>query len=58
MTHIILTGAGFNRNWGGLLAGEMFNQLIGSTFFDDGPRTLLWRSRRSGEEGDNLSEKK
>jgi hypothetical protein len=30
MTFILLTGAGFSRNWGGLLADEAFEYLLGS----------------------------
>ena len=29
MTYILLTGAGFSRNWGGWLASEAFEYLIG-----------------------------
>ncbi len=29
MAHILLLGAGFSRNWGGLLATEVFDYLIG-----------------------------
>lgn len=42
---ILLTGAGFSRNWGGILAPEMFNQLIGADLIDDELRRLLWRDR-------------
>jgi hypothetical protein len=42
MTHILLTGAGFSHNWGGYLAKEAFDYLLGVTEHDDDLRTLLW----------------
>jgi hypothetical protein len=47
-----LTGAGFSRNWGGWLANEAFEYLIGSPEIDDNIRHLLWthKSRRGGFE--------
>jgi hypothetical protein len=45
MTHILLTGAGFSFNWGGLLANDMFSRLLGSTLLDDTLRQMLWRNR-------------
>lgn len=45
MPFYLLSGAGFSRNWGGILAPEMFNQLIGSSLIDDELRRILWRDR-------------
>ncbi len=40
---VLLTGAGFSRNWGGLLASEFFNRLIGNAYINssDNLRALL-----------------
>ena len=43
-THILLTGAGFSRNWGGWLASEAFEYLLGCTEIDEETRRLLWES--------------
>lgn len=43
MTHILLTGAGFSRNWGGWLASEAFEFLLSVTQGDNELRNLLWR---------------
>jgi hypothetical protein len=53
VTHVLLTGAGFSRNWGGWLANEAFEHLIGSPEIDDHLRHLLWthKSRGDGFEG-------
>jgi SIR2-like domain len=48
MTHILLTGAGFSRNWGGWLASEAFEYLLGCTEIDQETRRLLWRSKENG----------
>ncbi|MGO9413417.1 MAG: hypothetical protein ACLQCB_22040 [Spirochaetia bacterium] len=50
MTHLLLLGAGFSRNWGGWLASEAFEYLIGcSEIIDDGQlRNLLWKHQESG----------
>jgi len=48
MPHSLLTGAGFSRNWGGWLANEAFEYLLGSPHVDDGLRTLLWRFKDRG----------
>jgi hypothetical protein len=45
MTRILLTGAGFSYNWGGMLASEVFSYLIGCDEIDDELRRLLWRDR-------------
>jgi len=48
MTRILLTGAGFSRNWGGWLASEAFEYLLGCSDIDRETRDLLWRSKESG----------
>ena len=48
MTPILLTGAGFSHNWGGWLASEAFEYLLGCTEIDQGTRQLLWASRDEG----------
>src|SRR3989442_12074341 len=48
MPHILLLGAGFSRNWGGWLADEAFEYLLGHPRIDDGLRTLLWRYKGKG----------
>jgi hypothetical protein len=45
---ILLTGAGFSRNWGGWLASEAFEYLLGCPEVDAGLRDLLWRQKRVG----------
>jgi hypothetical protein len=45
MTHILLTGAGFSHNWGGMLAEGVFSYLLGCDELDDETRGLLWRAR-------------
>src|SRR5262245_36179766 len=47
MTHILLTGAGFSRNWGGMLADDIFQYLLGCDELDDELRRLLWRNRNN-----------
>src|SRR5262245_37426143 len=46
--YVLLLGAGFSRNWGGWLAEEAFEYLLGSPQIDAGIRDLLWRYRRQG----------
>jgi len=48
MSKVLLIGAGFSRNWGGWLAAEAFEYLIGSDHLDVDLRGLLWEYRRSG----------
>ncbi|QAU47214.1 SIR2 family protein [Bradyrhizobium guangzhouense] len=48
MTNILLTGAGFSRNWGGMLAKDVFSHLLGDQSLDDNTRGLLLRSHSSG----------
>lgn len=50
MPDLLLLGAGFSRNWGGWLATEAFEHLLGSpeVIADDGLRKLLWRHQSQG----------
>jgi len=52
MTHVLLTGAGFSRNWGGWLADEAFEYLIGSPEISpeikDQVRNTLWWCKYMG----------
>jgi hypothetical protein len=48
MNPVILLGAGFSRNWGGWLATEAFEYLIGSPEIDENVCNLLWKHRRQG----------
>jgi len=48
MTFILLTGAGFSRNWGGWLASEAFEYLIGCTELDGDLKALLWKGKATG----------
>lgn len=50
MAHLLLLGAGFSRNWGGQLASEVFDYLIGLPEIsrDEYLRGLLWANRNSG----------
>lgn len=50
MKHYVLLGAGFSHNWGGWLASEAFEFLLGDSAVVDSPRlrTLLWKHRRRG----------
>ncbi len=48
MSHILLTGAGFSYNWGGWLASEAFEYLLGAPELDDYCRDLLWAHKDTG----------
>lgn len=50
MSDLLLIGAGFSRNWGGWLATEAFEHLLGSPEVarDPGLRKLLWRHQQHG----------
>jgi hypothetical protein len=48
MTHVLLTGAGFSRNWGGWLASETFEYLLGAPELDLDSRNQLWLNREKG----------
>jgi hypothetical protein len=44
MTHLLLTGAGFSKNWGGLLASEVFNDLLSASELDQTTRDMLYKA--------------
>ena len=46
--HILLTGAGFSYNWGGYLAKEAFEYLLGVTEHDEDLRRVLWTDHAKG----------
>ena len=50
MSHILLLGAGFSRNWGGWLASEAFEYLLGCPEIacDVSLRQLLWKHQTTG----------
>ena len=50
MSHILLLGAGFSRNWGGWLASEAFEYLIGcpEIMGDGSLNRLLWQHQLKG----------
>ncbi len=50
MASILLLGAGFSRNWGGWLASEIFDYLLGCPEIIANPplRRALWRSKDQG----------
>jgi len=54
----LLTGAGFSRNWGGWLASEAFEYLLGRPEIAqrDGLRRLLWNAQARGGFEDALAE--
>ncbi len=56
MTFVLLTGAGFSRNWGGWLASEAFEYLLGCSEIDDELRKMLWKSKSAGGFEDTLSD--
>jgi hypothetical protein len=45
---LLLLGAGFSRNWGGWLADEAFEYLLGAKDMSDDLRNLLWRYKDDG----------
>lgn|SRR5260221_2429222 len=45
---ILLTGAGFSRNWGGWLASEAFEYLVGCDGLHPRVRTMLWNHKDKG----------
>lgn len=46
--HILLTGAGFSRNWGCWLADEVFEYLLADKQLTVPMRSQLWRDKNSG----------
>ena len=47
MAHYLLTGAGFTRNWGGWLADEVFEYILGDFDITPSIRSQLFRDRLS-----------
>src|SRR6202008_4525891 len=47
MPHYLFTGAGFSYNWGGWLASEAFEYLLGAPEIDEELRALLWRTKEA-----------
>jgi len=58
MSDLLLIGAGFSRNWGGWLATEAFEHLLGSPEVARDPdlRRLLWKHQERGGFEDALAE--
>jgi hypothetical protein len=58
MPHYLLTGAGFSANWGGWVASEAFEYLLGcpEIMSDQSLRDLLWKYQASGGFEDALAE--
>jgi len=48
MNYVLLLGAGFSRNWGGWLATEAFEYLLGCPEASAENKQLLWDHRRKG----------
>lgn len=48
MAPILLTGAGFSRNWGGWLANEAFEYLVGCPEVTPSIRNALWKNKLKG----------
>jgi len=48
INHLLLLGAGFSRNWGGWLAAEADEYLLGHSAIDKTVRDVLWHHRRRG----------
>lgn len=51
MNFLLLLGAGFSHNWGGWLASEAFEYLLGSPEIVQSPRlrSLLWAAKERGD---------
>src|SRR5258705_6539585 len=47
MAHYLLTGAGFSYNWGGWLASEAFEYLLGAPEIDNELRAILWQTKEA-----------
>ena len=50
MSQYLLIGAGFSHNWGGLLAADFINDLLGAPELDQRCRDLLWAHKGEGFE--------
>ena len=49
MSAMLLTGAGFSRNWGGWLASEAFEYLLGRPEINPRIRNCLWKNKGNFE---------
>jgi hypothetical protein len=47
MSHVLLTGAGFSRNWGCWVADEVFEYLLAEPRLSPRMRSHLWRDKNS-----------
>ena len=47
-TFILLTGAGFSHNWGGMLASEVFENLLSDKGLDKKTRDMLFEAQEAG----------
>lgn len=58
MNYVLLLGAGFSRNWGGWLADEVFEYLLGHSDVanDYHLKTILWKHKKSGGFEEALAE--
>lgn len=58
LKHVALLGAGFSRNWGGWLASEAFEYLLGCKEISEDPHLqgLLWKHQETGGFEDALDE--
>jgi hypothetical protein len=58
MKHILLLGAGFSRNWGGWLASEAFEYLLGhpNIMTNDTLKKILWNKQSHGGFEEALAE--
>jgi hypothetical protein len=58
MKHILLLGAGFSRNWGGWLASEVFEYLLGhpNIMINNDLKQLLWNNQSKGGFEEALAE--
>ena len=48
LSYVLLTGAGFSRNWGGWLANEAFEYLLGCSEVTPVIATELWNAKANG----------
>lgn len=48
LSHLLLVGAGFSHNWGGMLAADFFDDLLGAPELDERCKMLLWQHRSDG----------
>jgi SIR2-like domain len=48
LSRILLTGAGFSHNWGGWLANEAFEYLLGCSVVTSVIATELWKAKATG----------